>query len=152
MGVCLKLASANAEYWGDHPERWDPERWDRLPPSYKGASMPGPAGLPAFSNGPASWCVACFAATVRARGSRSTADPFAPLFFLAPPMPPPPLLSLGSRFAMLEIAALLVGVLRRVSVAPSPYHTVVAKQVIVARPTVLDKNVAALPLAITPLA
>ena len=55
VGCCFKLASMNSMYWGPSPEEWNPDRWDNLPEAYKTASMPGPAGLPAFSNGPASW-------------------------------------------------------------------------------------------------
>ena len=47
----------NPVYWGPSPEVWNPDRWDNLPEAYKTASMPGPSGLPAFSNGPASWSV-----------------------------------------------------------------------------------------------
>lgn len=55
VGCAFKLASMNPVYWGPLPEKWNPDRWDNLPDAYKTASMPGPAGLPAFSNGPASW-------------------------------------------------------------------------------------------------
>lgn len=55
IGTCLKLPNVEPHYWGPDPERWDPERWEHLPETYKEASMPGPAGLTTFSNGPASW-------------------------------------------------------------------------------------------------
>lgn len=52
---------------------------------------------------------------------------------------------------MLEIAAFLVSILRRVRLEPSPSYDVSNKPVIVTRPVVKGKGVVALPLRIIPL-
>lgn len=58
--------------------------------------------------------------------------------------------SLGARFALLEMTALLVALLPKHLFEPS-LHKVVAKQVLVLRPTVYEEEVAALPLKVTNL-
>ena len=63
---------------------------------------------------------------------------------------PASLRSLGARFALLEMTALLVAVLPLHRFEPSNYK-VVAKQVLVLRPTVVGHDVAALPLKVTNL-
>jgi hypothetical protein len=50
----------------------------------------------------------------------------------------------------LEIAALLVGVLRKVHIEPSPGYTIKPKQVIVVRPVVEEREMVAMPLRIIP--
>ncbi|UZJ52455.1 hypothetical protein CBS101457_001775 [Exobasidium rhododendri] len=112
VGCCYKLASMNPLYWGPSPEEWNPDRWDNLPEAYKTTSMPGPAGLPAFSSGPAS--------------------------------------CLGARFALLEMTALMVTLISKHVFEPSS-HQIVAKQVLVLRPTVIGQDIAALPLKVSNL-
>lgn len=57
---------------------------------------------------------------------------------------------LGSRFAMLEIIALLVGVLSRVHLQPSKYQ-VKTSPVLVSRPIIKGLDIVGLPLQLTPL-
>lgn len=57
---------------------------------------------------------------------------------------------LGSRFAMLEIMALLVGVLSKVHLEPSKYQ-VRTTPVLIARPVVKGLEVVGAPLRVTPL-
>lgn len=51
---------------------------------------------------------------------------------------------------MLEIASLLVGILRRVHIEPSPGYTINPRQVIVVRPVVKEREMVAMPLRIIP--